>query len=302
MFAKLKGEFDITADTEASIEVNPGTVRKEQLSLWKEVGINRISIGVQSLNDAVLKKLNRLHTAQDVMRLISWSKSFFENISVDLIMGLPGVTKGEWKRLLQEIVKWPLTHVSLYFLTVHENTRLYFDIQRKKYALPTDDFFIDLYHWSVIFLEKNGFKRYETSNFARSGYQCRHNNVYWSRLPYKGFGLGACSFDGKSRFQNKKNLMSYLDQAKGDMNFVESAEVLTEEQIRLEKIMLGLRRSCGISRAELFEGVTGERKKILIQEIKNFKECGYLEERSEHLLLTSQAFVVQNEIAVKLSV
>jgi len=302
MSDKLKGKFDITVDTEVTIEVNPGTVEKKQLLFWKELGINRISIGVQSLNDSVLKKLNRLHKAQDVKRLIGWSEGVFGNISVDLILGLPGVTQAEWKQLVQEVVTWPLQHVSIYFLTVHEDTRLFFDLQRKKIALPTDDVFIDLYHWSVIFLEENGFERYETSNFARSGYQCKHNNVYWDRRPYKGFGLGACSFDGKSRFQNKKNLMSYLEGGKNGAAFVESSEMLTEDQVRMEKIMLGLRRSSGVSVRELFDDVAEEKKRVLKQEIERFKAAGYLEERFGKLLLTPQAFVVQNEIAVKLSV
>lgn len=301
MSDKLKEKFDINGDTEVTIEVNPGTVEPHQLILWKDIGINRLSIGVQSLNSSVLQRLNRLHSAEDVRRLIVQAAGIFENISVDLILGLPGVVVAEWKDLLTEVVTWPLKHLSIYFLTLHEDTRLYFEVKKKKLELPTDDSLVQLYHWSIDFLGRYGFEQYETSNFARQGYKCKHNVACWNRKPYKGFGLGACSFDGKSRFQNDKKLISYLDCANNGVSVIEFAEKLTREQVYLEKIMLGLRTSRGVALSTLFSDISEEQKNRLIQNISWLKSNNYLQEKGDRLVLTPAALVVQNEVAVKLS-
>jgi len=301
MFAKLKEKFDICDQAEVSIEVNPGTVDEQKLAFFKKVGINRLSIGVQSLKDPVLKRLNRLQSSKDVLGLLGVAEQYFENISVDLILGLPGVRKREWEELLQKVVSWPLKHISIYFLTIHSNTRLKFQIQQKKVELPSDAYVVDSYHWSVRFLKRYGFAQYETSNFAQRGYECKHNLVYWERRPYKGFGLGACSFDGKVRFENKKNLIDYLDCLKDEKDCTALKEVLNEQQVRLEKIMLGLRRSSGISVKFLFENVSQEKKRRLQEIIRGLKSNEYIQQVGDNLLLTVKGFVLQNDIAVRLS-
>lgn len=301
MFAKLKEKFDICSNAEVSIEVNPGTVHNDQLTLWKDIGINRLSIGVQSLNDSVLRNLNRLQKSEDVRTLLSSAAFIFDNISIDLILGLPGVSQSEWKSLLKRVVTWPLKHISIYFLTIHENTQLYFGIKKNKVEISEDGLLIDLYHWSVNFLERYGFNRYETSNFAKPGFECRHNIVYWNRKPYKGFGLGACSFDGKSRFQNQKNLVFYLKSVQNCESCVSTAEVLTKEQIKLEKIMLGLRRSCGVLISDLFEDLSEIKRVKLEGTIDLLKRHNYIKQMGQRIVLTSDAFVLQNDIAVRLS-
>lgn len=302
MSAKLKEKFDICDATEVSIEVNPGTADQRKLALWKEIGINRLSIGVQSLNGSVLKRLNRLQASSDVLNLLKSASYLFDNISVDLILGLPGVTKKQWKALLQTVATWPIQHVSIYFLTLHNNTRLQFQVQQEKVVLPTDAYVVDAYHWSVDFLKKYGLHRYETSNFARPGYECKHNLVYWSRKPYKGFGLGACSFDGTARFENTKKLAQYLDCMNGQQDCTESKEVLTEDQIKLEKIMLGLRQSCGVSVPFLLEKLSEEKKGRLFEAIEMLKDKKYVQQVDDKLILTSRGFILQNDIAVRLFV
>ena len=211
MFDTLKEFFIFEKNIEITLEVNPGTVRFEQLALWKKLGINRISIGVQSLNDSVLQKLNRLQKATDVYSLLDKAPDYFDNISVDVILGLPGVSTIEWEALLAKVVTWKITHVSMYVLEVHDSTPLFFNVKSKKVTLPCDDDVVDAYYWSRKFLAKHGFNQYEISSFARNGNESRHNTTYWERKPYRGFGLGACSFDGISRLQNEKNLIKYLE-------------------------------------------------------------------------------------------
>ncbi len=206
-----------------------------------------MSIGVQGLKDSVLNDLNRKQSSTDVFWVLDQASRLFSNISVDLILGLPGVSADEWKDLIAQVVHWPISHVSVYFLTVHEETPLYFRVKKNEFALQTDDHMIELYEWTVKYLARHSFEQYEISNFAKNGQRSRHNSIYWERKPYKGFGLGACSFDGASRFQNQKNLLKYLKAIETDQDTVIFSEMLTAQQVHRENVMLGLRKSEGIS-------------------------------------------------------
>lgn len=302
MFGILNNVLPLADDAEISIEVNPGTVTPERLATWKRVGINRLSIGVQSLKDDVLKKLNRHQSAADVMHLLESAQPLFENISVDIIVGLPGVNSDDWKELIQTLVTWPIKHVSMYYLTVHEDTPLYFGVKAKKITLPTDETMVNLYEWSVNYLAEHGFGRYEISNFARPGYESRHNSAYWHRKPYKGFGLGACSFDGKSRFQNQKNLMSYFQGVQEGQNIHIFSETLTAQQEWLEIIMLGLRQARGVRIADVLQNLTHEQKNNFFEKIDFLRQADLLVCVDDFLRLTAAGFAVENEIVLKLSV
>jgi oxygen-independent coproporphyrinogen-3 oxidase len=301
MLGTLRNRFDIMPTCEITLEVNPGTVSLDKLEAWKEGGINRLSIGVQSLKDSVLKNLNRHQSAADVAYAITHAHALFENLSVDLIIGLPGVTEAEWKEVLRNVVAWPLKHVSVYFLTVHEDTPLYFKVKNQKAVLPCDDALVDLYSWSVDFLAAHGIHRYEVSNFARSGFESRHNRIYWERKPYKAFGLGACSFDGMRRFQNEKNLMKYMAAIDSDTTVTTFSEELTREQVYLERMMLGIRQSKGIMVSELMEGLLEDQKAHVLTHIQSLKEHGFVCEDSQRLVLTPKGLSVENSIALQLS-
>lgn len=300
-FGILKDIFIFEQVTEITLEVNPGTVRSGQLPFWKSLGINRMSIGVQSLNNTVLKNLNRHQKAQDVYALLAVAPHSIENISVDIILGLPGVSVQEWKELVAEVVTWPIKHISMYVLEVHDTTPLYFKVQSKKITLPHDDDVVDLYYWSREFLANHGFEQYEVSSFAKEGYQSKHNTVYWERKPYRGFGLGACSFDGTMRFQNEKNLMKYMSDIEGGQYRAASAEYLTKEQEYSEKIMLGLRRSQGVVWVDVIADLTPAQQVKVADEIKNLKQNEYIVEENGRLQLTPKGLIVENEIITRLS-
>jgi oxygen-independent coproporphyrinogen III oxidase len=300
MFDTLKRIFTFEDDIEITLEVNPGTVRlPDQLLLWKRLGINRLSIGVQSLKDDVLKELNRHQQAQDVFTLINAATDLFENISIDLILGLPGVSAVEWKELLERVVQWPIQHLSLYFLTVHEDTPLYFKVKRKQVTVAPDNEMVDLYHWSCELLARSGFIQYEMSNFARAGFACEHNQAYWDRVPFKGFGLGACSFDGEKRFENDKRLLTYLEQA-GQGHVVSCQEQLTDKQVVLERLMLGLRRRQGIRWEQILPLLSAQESEKFCQQVALLKQEQLIQEREGHLILTPHGLVVENEIVVRL--
>lgn len=301
MFAILNNEFIIDNHTEISLEVNPGTVTNEQLKVWKEIGINRLSIGVQSLKDSVLQSLNRHQSAVDVTRLLANAAPLFNAISVDLILGLPGVSELEWKELINEVVNWPIAHISIYFLTVHENTPLYFKVQQKKVDIPDDDIIIPLYYWTLATLEKHGLYQYELSNFARPGFECKHNTVYWERKPYKGIGLGACSFDGSVRTQNEKSLLKYMTALEQGLQLAQTVENLTIDQVRLERLMLGLRRKVGVSIDELSTGFSSDQTKRWHEKIEYLISHQFLRIEEGRLMLTAQGLLLENEVVVQLA-
>lgn len=303
-FGKLKRNYLFSNKTEVTLEVNPGTVEDGKLELWKELGINRLSIGVQSLKSDVLKGLNRHHTNNDVIKLLDSASKIFDNLSVDLILGLPNVSSDDWKNIIKTIVKWPIKHVSTYFLTVHENTRLYFGVKSKQVILPNEDSVVDLYLWTINYLKQHGIYQYETSSFARPGYECRHNQVYWNYKPYKAFGLGACAFDGKSRFQNEKNLMQYLKKAHSndESSLYVFTETLNLDQVRLEKIMLGMRQmNKGVSFSDLTLGLSENKKKDFLKYLDALNEKGVIKIEADKVFLTTRGLSVENEIVVNLS-
>lgn len=301
MFGTLREKYGIENTTEVTVEVNPGTVVDGQLAFWKEIGVNRLSIGVQSLNDKVLHALNRWQSADDVYRLINDASLCIENISVDIILGLPGVSHDEWRELLKKVCSWPIKHISMYFLTVHENTPLYNKVQKKQVEIIGDDSMVDLYEESRAFLIAHGFGQYEICSFAKPGYRSRHNTVYWEHIPYKGFGLGACSFDGSKRFQNEKNLMKYIQNAQDQNTVTVFCEELSAHQVRIEKIMLGLRRAEGISRAWLLDINDTQRAQEIAQKIELYIQQKFLIDRAGIIYLTPAGLAVENELVVQLS-
>jgi oxygen-independent coproporphyrinogen-3 oxidase len=299
-FAILKEVFLFDEKTEITFEVNPGTVTKEALNVWKEVGINRLSIGVQSLKDKVLQDLNRHQKATDVYALLNEVQENFKNVSVDFILGLPGVSAEEWKQMVRDAMRWPITHISVYFLMVQENTPLYFKVKTNKVQLPPDDESVDLYEWLVELLESHGFYRYELSNFAKPGFESRHNQAYWDRKPYAAFGLGACSFNGSVRCQNEINLGKYLDLAERGQSVIHQRELLDEQEIAEEKIMLGLRQRKGVSIADIMKHLAQDRQTVFLSSIATLQGQGLIEEKAGFIFLTPRGYALENEVAVRL--
>ncbi len=297
----LRERCGFTEDAEISIEVNPGTVDQYKLNAWKDIGVNRLSIGVQSLNDDVLQRLNRHQKARDVYWLIEHASSLFENLSIDLIVGLPRVTQDEWKAMIRTVITWPITHISMYFLTVHEDTQLYFGIQAKKIILPADDEVVDLYYWTIEQFAQAGLIQYEISNFCRQGWHSRHNSMYWQRKPYKAFGMGACSFDGKKRTKNTTNLLKYLEEIDHTGKSIMFEETLNDNQVWLEQLMLGLRQRKGVSISTILEPLSDKKREEFSSKADELLAARLVSKTDETLMLTPKGLSVANEVIVKLS-
>jgi oxygen-independent coproporphyrinogen-3 oxidase len=299
-FGTLRRVSNFDDTTEITIEVNPGTANRAKLEHWKRLGVNRLSIGVQSLNEKVLRDINRLQVNTDIYTVLDDAKGLFDNVNVDLIIGLPNISSIQWKEQVKSIMQWPIKHIAVYFLTVHEFTPLYYRIKKRDLLLPPDEEIVDLYDWTIEYLKRYGFMQYEVSNFAREGFQSVHNKGYWQRKPYRGFGVGAWSFDGSNRFMNRKNLSLYMKGAQ-ENDTIEFSETLNNEQVVLESIMLSLRQKEGLKTDDYYRFVGSEKYDCMQEQIEQLKGRGLLVERDGRLQLTIKGLALEQEIIAKIS-
>ena len=242
-------------DIEITIELNPGTVDEEKIKKYKEIGINRLSIGLQSTNNKLLKEIGRIHTFEDFKNTYNLVKKVgFENINVDLMIGLPNQTISDVKESLNEIIKLNPTHVSVYSLIVEENTKMEQLINNKELQLPDEELERQMYWYVKNILELNGYNHYEISNFAKKGKESKHNLNCWEQKEYIGLGLAAYSYINGVRYGNTSNIEEYINvQDFFNRSELEESgirivdEVQTLEDKRKEYMLLGLRKIEGVS-------------------------------------------------------
>jgi len=248
---KVRGLCDASEMTEVTIEVNPSDVNWESARLWRRLGFNRLSMGVQSFLDSELSFLTRNHDAAQAVRAYDITREAgFTNVNIDLIFGLPGQTVENWKLSLDQAVRLQPEHVSVYNLTVEERTHLHKLVDQGKVALPDDDLQLSLFLTAIEKLGKAGYAHYEISNYAIPGFEAQHNSVYWNRQAYLGIGPSAHSYDGTSRWWNVRNLPDYIERLGSARTAVETREVLSLEQLMIEGLLLGLRQTRGLDITE----------------------------------------------------
>lgn len=245
----IKLNFEIDEKTEITIEVNPGTVTLEKLEDYNKVGINRLSIGLQSTHEHLLKEIGRIHTYLDFLDTFRFAREAgFENINVDLMIGLPNQTLEEVKDSIEEIVSMEPEHISVYSLILEENTPLFKKVE-EGLELPNEDLERKMY-WAVKqTLEQNNYIHYEISNFAKKGYESKHNLDCWNQKEYIGFGIAAHSYTNGIRYSNIENIEQYIknyDEDKTEENLV-FHEKQDMEAMQKEYMLLGLRKIDGVS-------------------------------------------------------
>ncbi len=280
---------------EVTIESNPEDITQKHLETWKELGVNRLSIGVQILDEEILKNQNRIQKNKSVIDLLSLAPKYFDNISVDLILGLPGTNSNIWFETLETITSSKIQHISIYFLTVYKKTPLYFNIKNKSILLPREKWLIKTYEKTIKFLKNRDFLQYEISNFSKPNFESIHNKAYWNRVPYRGFGVSASSFDGKKRFINSSNLIEFMNNCKP-----KHEEILNKNDIVLEEIMLGLRQMEGIDLQRMLYLLDGEKQEVIKGKISRLKQRGLIEEKNEKISLTTKGLPLSDEITLSL--
>ena len=254
---------DMSTVSEFTAEANPGTVTEDWLNTIRNLGINRISFGVQAVQDRLLKTLGRIHRFDDVIRSVDMAvNAGFRNISMDLIFGIPGQTMEDWRSTLREILALGPKHVSAYGLIPEEGTPLFTDLENKILSLPDPDMERDMYDAAISMLSSAGLEQYEISNFAFPGYSCMHNVGYWDQTPYLGLGLSAASMILCSqrdagcfshRWTNPSTLKSYYELTEHPEQSAKIIEKITPDEARFETVMLSLRMNSGMDRARFRE-------------------------------------------------
>lgn len=307
----VKSLANVSKDAEISIETNPGTLSLDKLKAYKEAGINRISMGVQSLDDDILKKYGRIHNAQDVYKNFEdIRKAGFENVNLDLMFGLPGQTMKIWEETLNKAIKLEPEHMSFYSLQLEEGTPIFEDFLNGKFQQVSDELDREEYHRGIEVLESFGYEHYEISNMAKPNKQCRHNLKYWSFKDYLGIGCGASSFMKGTRFSNKEDIETYTNYWNGkDSNnpFSETyiENLLSEytqntlEDSCSEYTFTALRKKEGLNLADFKEnfGIDFFKHFSAQKEIvENYAKTGHVILDESSLRLTTLGFDISNQI------
>ena len=299
----LKNKFSFSKDAEITIECNPGTLTNEKASDYIRCGINRISFGLQSTDNKVLKMLGRIHTYEDFIQSLDIARrAGFTNISADIMSALPGQSVNDYTNTLNTVAELGLQHVSAYSLIVEEDTHLYEHL--KDYPpLPDEDAERNMYHVTEDILAGAGFHRYEISNYAKPGYESRHNKSYWELTDYIGLGLGASGFYKGKRYSNTSDFKTYIEgTAKGEMSFIREVEESSVRDRIEEYMFLGLRKMEGVSYSEFLKIFGQDIHSIYADVISKGIKQGLLEEYNNpadggvYLKLTSYGIDVSNTV------
>ncbi len=283
--------FKIKENHEITIEANPNTYRYSQFKEIKSFGVNRLSIGNQTFNKKHLVSLGRNHTPEDTINMVNDAvKAGFENISLDLIYGMENQTLKELEEDLNIYTSLPIKHISAYMLTAYEDTPLGSMVLDNKYKLPDEETTTQMFKLIDNYLESNGFYRYELSNWAKKGFECKHNLFYWTDKYFLGIGVSAWSYVDGERFGNTKNLTEYFDMIGKGKKPTKFREILSEEDKRFEKIMLGLRLKEGVN-------INLIKNKEILKDLQN-EGLGKIKENK--FSLTQDGLMLINQIVTRL--
>lgn len=285
---------------EITIELNPNSVTKEKLETYKECGINRLSIGLQSTHDSVLKKIGRVHKFNDFKEVLDLSNNVgFDNISLDLIYPLPDLSLSEFKDSVDYVVSLKdknIKHISIYNLEVHEGSKLDFILNEGYASLVDEDVEYEMYKYLVNKFEENGYKRYETSNYALPGYESKHNLKYWNQEQYLGFGSNASSFFCGVRSSNIKDIESYIESINNNCTPKddESYEDLDKDALEKEYVMLSLRKIDGVNKNKFKIRYKKDIHDVFAKEIDELKKDNLIIEDETNIYLSKRGLEVAN--------
>lgn len=306
----VQGNFTLEENAEITMEMNPGTVNEQKFMAYHKAGINRISFGVQSMQNKELRLLGRIHTVEEFLENYKAArKAGFSNINIDLMSALPNQTLKDVQKNLTEAVKLSPEHLSCYGLIIEEGTpfyQLYEEQELRRQAgeerpedtLPTEQLEREMYQWISDFLEEQGYVHYEISNYAKPGMECKHNLKYWERKEYLGVGLGAASFVKDTRFSNVRTIEEYLQaDIEQEMEvLMEEQEIIDETSAMEEFMFLGLRKLQGISKAEFYQSFGKEYMQVYGTVHHRMTGQGLLEEEGDRVRLSKLGIDVSNYV------
>ncbi len=322
VFTAIKETYGLTKEhldkMEITVEANPGTFGKEKLLAYRKLGFNRLSIGVQSMNEKELKLLGRIHTVEEFLENYKLARECgFENINVDLMQALPGQTVEDWENTLKQVVELNPEHISAYSLIIEEGTKFYDWYEGKEELLPDEETEREMYYRTEEILKEAGYERYEISNYAKVGKESRHNLCYWQGVDYLGLGLGASSLIKGERFSGENDLekfvmyvsdlekdnVYYLENSLGETNIyhlennLEQDRYLLTKQEQMEEFMfLGLRVMKGVSKQEFFERFQKKIEEIYGQVLEKLEKQELIILENDKIALTKKGIDVSNYV------
>lgn len=293
---------------EFTIEVNPEDVDDTKLQVWKTAGVNRLSMGVQTFSDTLLKAIGRTHSAADSLNAYHLARKYFDNISIDLMFGLPGQTLEMWQEELRKVISLRPEHISAYSLMYEDRTALTLLRDRGKIEEVSDDVSESMFRMLIRELAAAGYDHYEISNFAHPGFRSRHNSSYWLQMPYLGLGPSAHSYDGlRLRKANRADLKAYLSywaptdtKAKTTSTVIES-EILSEEELIEEYIMTRMRTREGIPLDDFKQRFGEKMLTRLISKASNLVDQQHLLINNSHITFSENAILISNSIILDLT-
>ncbi|WP_228030301.1 radical SAM family heme chaperone HemW [Gimesia benthica] len=298
LFSALFDRFRLADDCEFSIEANPLNLSIEKIDFLNQRGVNRVSLGVQSFHSEILTFLERDHQPEQIFEIVQNLQARIPNTSLDLIFAVPGQSLSDWESSLADAVGLGIPHLSTYGLTIEKGTSFWSRQQSGLFDLPADDLAGSMYEFSLDYLGSRGLQHYEISNFARPGFECRHNEVYWTGYPYYGFGPGAASYLNGVRRQNHRSVTTWLKHvAAGESPIAEQEELDPESRAR-EAIIFGLRRRVGIDLAEFASRYGFSIPELAESAIESNIAAGLLEQTETHLRLTQSGCLLADSVVV----
>lgn len=281
---------------EFTMEANPGTTDADKLEVMKAGGVNRISFGVQSFDNTLLHRIGRIHNTDDVYRSIELAKKAgFNNLSIDLMFGLPGQSLETLENSVNEALRLDLQHYSIYGLKVEENTLFHTLFQRNELPLPEEDDEVKMFEFIMSTLKSNGYEQYEISNFARPGYASKHNKIYWHNESYYGLGAGAHGYTKGFRHVNEKGVQAYINATNEQLPYIENNLISVEEAME-DFMMVGLRMLKGITHKHFREQFGLELEQIFGTSLQRMVRKGLLEQVEEGYRLSPQGIFLGNEV------
>ena len=299
LFEMTRHYFRISPTTEFSVEANPLDLTDEKIELLAEMGVNRISLGVQSFSQQALTILERDHCAEDIRDVMTRLKSKFENVSLDLIFGVPNQTLADWEETLRQAIELGPSHISTYGLTFEKGTAFWTRRERGHLSAVDEELARDQYALAMEQLPAAGYEQYEISNFAKPGFECRHNNVYWNGDEYWAFGPGAARYLNGRRETNIRSVLGWLARLERDESPVADTEELGPEHRARELIYLGLRRIRGIARKSFFEQTGFELDKLCGPALREQTQLGLLDDDGSHVRLTLEGRFVADRVVME---
>ena len=296
--ASLYDNFQVAADVELTLEINPGSATPEKLRAFRSLGVNRASFGAQTFDDAELAKLGRSHNTADALRTFADLRDAgFANVSFDLIAGLPGQTLSGWQQNIKQALALAPEHLSFYLLEVHSGTPLAEHIRRGIQPQPDEDLAAVMYEWMLEQATAAGYEHYEISNLCRPGVHSRHNVKYWTAAPYYGFGCSAHSYDGDTRrWSNHRDVLKYVSVIESGATPVAEVQQLSQTDVRAEAVFLGMRMMQGVDLRAFSESFGVDLRDEHADDLDRFCEAGLVELDGDLIRLTRSGALLSNEV------